>query len=39
MLKNSLNEFNIPDKVKNEIDFSRRPESLSLNEFSKLVEN
>ena len=39
MLKNSLNEFNIPDKIKNEIDFSRRPESLSLKEFSMLVEN
>ena len=39
MLKNSLNEFNIPENIKNEIDFSRRPETLSLNEFSRLVEN
>ena len=39
MLKNSLHEFNISDKIKNEIDFSRRPETLSLNEFSRLVEN
>ena len=39
MLKNSLHEFNIPENIKNEIDFSRRPETLSLNEFSRLVEN
>ena len=39
MLKNSLHEFNIPENIRNEIDFSRRPEALSLNEFSRLVEN
>ena len=38
MLKNSLKEYDIPDKVKNEIDFSRRPETLSLYEFAKLVD-
>ena len=37
MLKNSLNGWNIPEKIKNEIDFSRRPETLSISEFSKLV--
>ena len=37
MLKNSLNGWDIPEKIKNEIDFSRRPETLSISEFSKLV--
>ena len=39
MLKNSLKEYDIPDEVKNEIDFSRRPETLSLHEFAKLVDH
>ena len=37
MLKNSLNGWDIPEEIKNEIDFSRRPETLSISEFSKLV--
>jgi len=37
MLKNSLSSWDIPDKVKEEIDFSRRPETLSIKEFAMLV--
>ena len=37
MLKNSLSSWDISDKVKEEIDFSRRPETLSIKEFALLV--
>ena len=37
MLKNSLSSWDISDKVKEEIDFSRRPETLSIKEFASLV--
>ena len=37
MLRNSLSGFKINDKVKQEIDFSRRPETLSVKEFAKLL--
>ena len=37
MLRNSLSGFKISDKVKQEIDFSRRPETLSIKEFAKLL--
>ena len=37
MLRNSLSGFEINDKIKDEIDFSRRPETLSINEFAKLL--
>ena len=37
MLKNSLSSWDISDKVKKEIDFSRRPETLSIKEFASLV--
>ena len=37
MLKNSLSTWDISDKVKEEIDFSRRPETLSIKEFASLV--
>ena len=37
MLKNSLKGWSIPEKVKEEINFSRRPETLSIEEFAMLV--
>ena len=37
MLKNSLKGWDIPDKVKEKINFSRRPETLSIEEFAMLV--
>ena len=37
MLRNSLSGFDIPEKVKKEIDFTRRPETLSIDEFAKLL--
>ena len=37
MLKNSLKSWDIPDKVKEKINFSRRPETLSIEEFAMLV--
>ena len=37
MLRNSLSGFDIPEKVKKEIDFTRRPETLSIYEFAKLL--
>jgi len=37
MLRNSLNEFDIPIAIKEEIDFRRRPETLSVEEFAKLL--
>jgi 16S rRNA (adenine1518-N6/adenine1519-N6)-dimethyltransferase len=38
MLRNSLAGFNIPDKIKDKIDFTRRPETLSIAEFAKLLD-
>ena len=29
--------FDIPEKVKEEIDFTRRPETLSIDEFARLL--
>ena len=37
MLRNSLSGFDISEKVKKEIDFTRRPETLSIHEFAKLL--
>ena len=37
MLRNSLSGFDIAEKVKKEIDFTRRPETLSIDEFAKLL--
>ena len=37
MLRNSLKDYSINPKVKNKIDFSRRPETLSISEFADLV--
>ncbi len=37
MLRNSLKEYSINPKIKNKIDFSRRPETLSISEFTELV--
>ena len=37
MLNNSLKGWDIPDKVKEKINFSRRPETLSIEEFAMLV--
>ena len=37
MLKISLSSWDISDKVKEKIDFSRRPETLSIKEFASLV--
>ena len=37
MLINSLNEFYIPDQIQKEVDFTRRPETLTVLEFSKLL--
>jgi len=37
MLRNSLNDFDIPDQIQEEVDFTRRPETLTVLEFSKLL--
>ena len=37
MLRNSLSGFDISEKVKKEIDFTRRPETLSIDEFARLL--
>ena len=37
MLRNSLSEFHFTEDIKNEIDFTRRPETLTIKEFSKLL--
>ena len=36
MLRNTLAGFGFPDKIKEKIDFTRRPETLSIAEFSEL---
>jgi 16S rRNA (adenine1518-N6/adenine1519-N6)-dimethyltransferase len=37
MLRNSLAGFDFSEKIKDEIDFTRRPETLTIEEFSKLL--
>ena len=37
MLRNSLNDFDIPVSIQEEIDFTRRSETLSIEEFAKLL--
>ena len=37
ILRNSLNDFDIPVSIQEEIDFTRRPETLSIEEFAKLL--
>jgi 16S rRNA (adenine1518-N6/adenine1519-N6)-dimethyltransferase len=37
MLRNSLKDSNIPISIQEEIDFTRRPETLSIEEFAKLI--
>ena len=37
MLRNSLNDFDIPVSIQKEIDFTRRPETLTIEEFAKLL--
>ena len=37
MLRNSLHDFDIPVSIQEEIDFTRRPETLSIEEFAKLL--
>ena len=37
MLKNSLKPWNIAEKLKQKVDFNRRPETLTIEEFSSLV--
>ena len=38
MLRNSLSGFDIPENIREEIDFTRRPETLSIAEFAKLLD-
>ncbi|MBC8345477.1 MAG: 16S rRNA (adenine(1518)-N(6)/adenine(1519)-N(6))-dimethyltransferase RsmA [Candidatus Marinimicrobia bacterium] len=37
MLRNSLTGFDFPEEIKTEIDFTRRPETLTISEFAKLL--
>lgn len=37
MLQNSLQDFNVSQTVKDKIDFTRRPETLTIAEFAELV--
>ena len=37
MLRNSLSGFDFSENIKKEIDFTRRPETLSIEEFAKLL--
>jgi len=37
MLRNSLKEWDIPGNIKNKIDFTRRPETLTISEFASMV--
>ena len=39
MLRNSLKEFNFHLDIQEEIDFRRRPETLLIHEFVKLLQN
>ena len=38
MLKNSIKHWNFSDKIIKNIDFTRRPETLSIKEFASLIE-
>ncbi len=38
MLRNSLSSFGISDKIQTEIDFTRRPETLTIAEFAAIAE-
>ena len=38
MLKNSMKHWNFSDKIIKNIDFTRRPETLSIKEFASLIE-
>ncbi|MDP6877638.1 MAG: rRNA adenine N-6-methyltransferase family protein, partial [Candidatus Marinimicrobia bacterium] len=38
MLKNSMKSWHFSDQIIKNIDFTRRPETLSIKEFSLLVE-
>jgi hypothetical protein len=37
MLRNTLKAWNFTDSVKERIDFTRRPESLTIEEFASMV--
>ena len=37
MLRNTLKEWEIPNDLKDQIDFSRRPETLTIDEFASMV--
>ena len=37
MLKNSLKPWDISEKLKQKVNFNRRPETLTIEEFSSLV--
>ena len=37
MLRNSLESWDISDQVKEKINFSRRPETLTVQEFASMV--
>ena len=38
MLRNTLSDFGLPEKIQKKIDFTRRPETLSISEFSELAK-
>jgi hypothetical protein len=38
MLKNSMKNWDFSDQIIERIDFSRRPETLSIKEFASLIE-
>jgi len=38
MLKNSMKSWDISDQIIQTIDFTRRPETLSIKEFASLIE-
>ena len=37
MLRNTLKGWDIPKHIKEDIDFRRRPETLSIDEFASMV--
>ena len=38
MLRNTLSDFGLPEEIQIKIDFTRRPETLSISEFSELAK-
>ena len=38
MLRNTLSDFGLPEEIQKKIDFTRRPETLSISEFSELAK-